>query len=116
MTLAERKQRLREHSEYVLRLAAMDVVGRRYPGKVTKSALPKENMFWRYLFTPLYRRLPWSWKRAAMRKLKMTAQGWPEEAQGFGDPWHPPAPAGHRGRGLEPPPPAQGVHVEGAER
>ena len=90
MTLAERKKRLREHSEYVLRLAAMEDVGRRYPGKVTKSALPKENIFWRYMFVPLYRRVPWSFKRDAMRKLKMTAQGWPEDPRRFGEPWRPP--------------------------
>jgi hypothetical protein len=90
MTVAERKQRLREHSEYVLRLAAMEDVGRRYPAKVTKSALPRENFFWRYVFVPLYRRVPWSFRRDAMRKLKMTAQGWPEDARQFGEPWRPP--------------------------
>jgi hypothetical protein len=101
MTLAERKQRLREHSEYVLRLAAMEDVGRRYPGMVTKSALPRENIFWRYVFVPLYRRVPWSFKRDAMRKLKMTAQGWPEEARRFGEPWRPPI----RDRGAAEAPP-----------
>jgi hypothetical protein len=90
MTLTERKQRLREHSEYVLRLEAMKDVGRRYPGKVTTSALPQESIFWRYVFVPLYRRVPWSFKRDAMRKLKMTAQGWPEDARQFGEPWQPP--------------------------
>jgi hypothetical protein len=91
MTLAERKQRLREHSEYVLRLAAMDDVAKRYPGMSTKSALPKENAFWRLLFVPLYRRVPWSFKRGAMRKLKMTAQGWQDDSRRFGEPWRPPA-------------------------
>jgi hypothetical protein len=89
MSLSAQKQRLREHSEYVLRLAAMDEVGRRYPGKVTRSALPQENAFWRYVFVPLYRRLPWSFKRNAMRKLKMTARGWPEDARRFREPWWP---------------------------
>jgi hypothetical protein len=106
MTLAERKQRLREHSEYVLRLAAMEDVGRRYPDKVTKSALPRENIFWRYMFVPLYRRVPWSFKRDAMRKLKMTAQGWPEDARQFGEPWRPPvrdhAVAGESAHGQAP--------------
>jgi hypothetical protein len=91
MTLAERKQRLREHSEYVLRLAAMDDVARRYPGMSTKSALPKENAFWRLLFVPLYRRVPWAFKQGAMRRLKMTAQGWPDDPRRFGEPWRPPA-------------------------
>jgi hypothetical protein len=47
------------------------------------------------VFVPLYRRVPWEFKRSAMRKLKMTAQGWPEESQRFGEPWRPPVqPAG----------------------
>jgi len=29
-----------------------------------------------------------------MRKLKMTAQGWPEESRRFGEPWRPPGAAG----------------------
>jgi hypothetical protein len=81
----------------------MEDVGRRSPDKVTTSALPRENIFWRYMFVPLYRRVPWSFKRDAMRKLKMTAQGWPENARQFGEPWRPPvrdragqSPAGER--------------------
>jgi hypothetical protein len=89
MTLSERKQRLRERSEYVLRLAAMDAVARKYPGKATKPALPRESAFWRWVFVPLYRRVPWTFKRDAMRRLKMTAQGWPEDARRFGEPWRP---------------------------
>jgi hypothetical protein len=27
-----------------------------------------------------------------MRKLKMTAQGWPEQSRQFGEPWRPPGP------------------------
>jgi hypothetical protein len=91
MTLSERKRRLREHSEYALRLAAMDDVARRYPGMVSRSVLPRGSAFWRLLFVPLYRRVPWSFKRDAMRRLKMTAQGWPEHARRFGEPWRPPA-------------------------
>jgi hypothetical protein len=90
MTLTDRKRRLRERSEYVLRLAAMEDVGRRYPGRVSKSALPQEGAFWRFVFVPLYRRVPWSFKRKAMRALKMTAQNWPEDARRFRDPWRPP--------------------------
>jgi hypothetical protein len=90
VTLAERKQRLRERSETALRLAAMEDVGRRYPDRVSKSALPEETGFLRYVFVPLYRRLPWSFKHRAMRALKMTAQNWPEDARRFGEPWRPP--------------------------
>jgi hypothetical protein len=93
VTLAERKQRLREHSESVLRVAAMEEVGRRYPDRVAKSALPPQGAFWRYVFVPLYRRVPWSLKRKAMRALKMTAQNWPEDARRFGEPWRPPVSA-----------------------
>jgi hypothetical protein len=91
VTLADRKRALRERSEYVLRLAAMEDVGRRYPGRVTKSALPRESPFWHYAFVPLYRRMPWSLKRKAMRAFKMTARNWPEDARQFGEPWRPPA-------------------------
>jgi hypothetical protein len=90
VTVAERKQRLRERSEYALRLAAMEDVGRRYPGSVSKSALPRETAFVRHVFVPLYRRVPWSFKHRAMRVLKMTAQSWPEDARRFREPWCPP--------------------------
>jgi hypothetical protein len=112
MTLIERKRRLRKHSEHVLRLAAMDDIARRYPGMVTKSALPRENAFWRLLFVPLYRRVPWSFKRGAMRRLKMTAQGWPDQPRTFGAPWRPPP-------GTRPPAPGDldpGARAGGTER
>jgi hypothetical protein len=91
MTFSERQRKLRQRSEYVLRLAAMDEVGRRHPGRIAPSALPKQGPFWRYVFVPLYRRVPWEFKRDAMRRMKMTAQGWPEGARRFGEPWRPPA-------------------------
>jgi hypothetical protein len=90
MTFAQRQRRLRARSEYVLRLAAMDRVGRRHPGKLARSALPNEGPLWRYVFVPLYRRVPWDFRRKAMRSLKMTAQGWPEDGRQFGEPWRPP--------------------------
>ena len=88
---AERKRRLRARSEHVLRVAAMEDVARRYPRRTVPSALSGEGAFWRLVFVPLYRRVPWEFKRNAMRKLKMTAQGWPEESRQFGEPWRPPA-------------------------
>jgi hypothetical protein len=91
MTFAEMQRRLRLRSEYSLRLAAMKDVGRRYPNRVSKSALPPVGIFWRWLFVPLFRRVPWSFKAKAMRQLKMTARGWPEDARTFGEPWRPPA-------------------------
>jgi hypothetical protein len=92
--LGELKHRLRQRSEYSLRLAAMQDVARRYPGRTSNPALPQVGLFWRYLFVPLYRRVPWGFKREAMRALKMTARGWPEGARQFGEPWHPPAGGG----------------------
>jgi hypothetical protein len=93
------KQLLRERSEYYLRLAAMEDVGRRYPGSTSESALPQRGLFWRHLFVPLYRRVPWEFKRKAMRALRMTATGWPEDARRFGEPWRPPpAPVNGQGR------------------
>jgi hypothetical protein len=91
MTSRELKRRLRARSEYALRLAAMDHVARRFPGRTAKPALPQVGPFWRYLFVPLFRRVPWSFKQKTMRALKMTAQNWREDARQFGEPWHPPA-------------------------
>jgi hypothetical protein len=89
---AEQKRRLRARSEHVLRMAAMEDVARRYPRRTVPSALANEGPFWRLVFVPLYRRVPWELKRDAMGKLKMTAQGWPEQPRQFGEPWRPPAP------------------------
>jgi hypothetical protein len=101
MTLVDRQRRLRARSEHVLRLAAMDRVGRRHPGRIATSALPDEGPFWRLVFVPLYRRVPWGFKRKAMRSLKMTAQGWPEDARQFGEPWRPPPASDPAGRPPE---------------
>ena len=89
---ADQKRRLRARSEHVLRMAAMDDVARRYPRRTVPSAQSAEGPFWRFVFVPLYRRVPWEFKRSAMRRLKMTAQGWPEQSREFGEPWRPPAP------------------------
>jgi hypothetical protein len=90
VTITEVKHRLRARSEYALRLAAMEDMARRYPGRTVTSALPRVGPFWRYVFVPLFRRVPWSFKHDAMRTLKMTARDWPEDARRFGEPWRPP--------------------------
>jgi hypothetical protein len=92
--LAEQKRRLRVRSEHVLRVVAMERIGRRYPGRTVPSAIAGDGIFWRRVFVPLYEAVPWEFKRDAMRKLKMTAQGWSEDARQFGEPWRPPAPDG----------------------
>jgi hypothetical protein len=105
VTRAGPKQRLRDRSEYVLRLAAMEDLRARYPAGTTRSALPREGAFWRYIFVPLYRRVPWSLKRRAMHALRMTAGGWSEHPRRFRAPWRPPPapsdgrPGGSRGSG-----------------
>jgi hypothetical protein len=91
MMFSEFQHRLRRRSEYSLRLAAMEEVGRRYPGRVSKSALPGVGLFWRFLFVPLFRRVPWAFKQKAMRVFRMTAAGWPADARTFGEPWRPPS-------------------------
>jgi hypothetical protein len=90
----ELKRRLRARSEYALRLAAMKDVARRYPGRTAESALPQVGPFWRYVFVPLFRRVPWEQKRKAMRTFRMTARGWQEDARQFGEPWRPPVQSG----------------------
>src|SRR5439155_7823380 len=96
MTFAERKHELRERSELYLRLAAMEDIRRRYPDAGTRpAAYPPAPAFWRTVFVPLYRRLPWHVKQRAMRTLRMTSEGWPEGARQFGTPWRPP-PGGAR--------------------
>jgi hypothetical protein len=93
MRLRELQHRLRARSEYALRLAAMNDVGRRYPGQVSKPALPRVGPFWRFVFVPVFRRVPWSFKQRAMRAFRMTADGWAADARRFGEPWRPPTAA-----------------------
>ena len=87
---------LRERSEYFLRVAAMEDQRRRHPGATTRPALPRGGVLWRWVFVPLYRRVPWHVKARAMRALRMTASGWPEGRKPFGEPWRPPGGAGGR--------------------
>jgi hypothetical protein len=98
MSAASRKQALRERSELYLRLAAMEEIRRRYPQAGTQpAAFPPVPAFWRRVFVPLYRRVPWPLKQRAMRALRMTSTGWPESASRFSAPWRPPAPRGDGG-------------------
>jgi hypothetical protein len=99
-TAARRKQQLRERSEYYLRLAAMEDQRRRNPGATTRPAFPRGGLFWRLVFVPLYRRVPWHVKARAMRALRMTASDWPEGRRQFGEPWRPPA--GAAGQAADP--------------
>jgi hypothetical protein len=83
------KRRLRERSERYLLQAAMRQVGAGAPGTV-KAYRERSGRLWRWLFVPLYRRVPWPVKRRAMDALRMTATGWKPPARRPGEPWRPP--------------------------
>ena len=91
--VARAQQRLRDRAEMHLRLAAMDDMRRANPGVTTEPHRPGGGAFWRYMFVPLYRRVPWETKQRAMRALRMTAEnhGWTPPARRPGEPWRPPA-------------------------
>jgi hypothetical protein len=86
--------RLRDRAEMHLRLAAMDDLRRPHPDATTAPHRPGGGVFWRFVFVPLYRRLPWEYKERAMHGLRMTAEshGWTPPAREPGEPWRPPAP------------------------
>ena len=87
--MSELKRRLREQSEHYLLLDAAERLGRGAPSTV-KPYKRAEGRFWRLFFVPLYRRVPWAFKRRAMDTLKMTASGWTPPAREPGKPWKPP--------------------------
>ncbi len=89
--IAELKQRLRERSEHYLLLDATERLGKGAPSTVAPYRGP-EGRFWRLVFVPLFRRLPWTVKRQAMDTLKMTASGWTPPPREPGQPWRPPKP------------------------
>ena len=90
--VAELKQQLRERAEHHLRLAAMDELRARYPQGTTPPYREPGALFWRRVFVPLYRRVPWQTKERAMRALGMTAErsGWTAPARRPSEPWRPP--------------------------
>ena len=86
--------RLRDRAELHLRLAAMDELRRAHPAATTPPHRPPGGAFWRHVFVPLYRRVPWEHKERAMHALGMTAEshGWTPPPRRPGTPWRPPAP------------------------
>jgi hypothetical protein len=98
------QRRLRDRAEMHLRLAAMDDLRRPYPGVTREPHRPRGDLFWRYVFVPLYRRVPWETKQRAMHALRMTAEGhgWTAPERRPAEPWRPPPPrsADGNGRGL----------------
>lgn len=89
-SLSEAKRNLRERAEGALRRAVLSELGRDQPGTVAPYR-PKGDLFWRVLFVPLYRRIPWSAKERAMSALGMKAQGWKAPDRKPREPWRPPA-------------------------
>ena len=90
------KQRLREQAEHHLRVAAMEELRSRHPTG-TKPAYDEPGAwFWRRVFVPLYRRVPWTMKQRAMHALRMTAEssGWTPPPRHPSEPWRPPPAAG----------------------
>jgi hypothetical protein len=87
--LAELQARLRDRAEYHLRMDAM----RRLRGDNPATVEPYDDhhgRFWRYVFVPLYRRVPWATKEKAMRAARMTATGWTPPTREPSQPWQPP--------------------------
>ena len=87
--LADIKRRLRDRSEHYLLQAAIRDLGSDVPGTVAPYRA-RGGVLWRWLFVPLYRRLPWTVKRRAMFALRMTASGWTPPPREAGQPWRPP--------------------------
>jgi len=88
-SLADIKRRLRDRSEHYLLQDAAARLGRGVPGTV-EPYHGRDGLLWRRLFVPLYRRVPWPVKKAAMERLRMTAQGWTPPSREPGQPWRPP--------------------------
>jgi hypothetical protein len=93
-SVAHMKHRLREQAEHHLRMASMDDLRVRYPAGTAPRYGERGALFWRYVFVPAYRRIPWPVKERAMRALRMTADtsGWTRPAREPSQPWRPPAP------------------------
>ena len=89
---AAERTRLREQAEHHLRVAAMEDLRREHPQATTAPHRAHGAYFWRVVFVPLYRRMPWEAKVKAMHALRMTAEsnGWTPPARTPGEPWHPP--------------------------
>ncbi|HVF78792.1 MAG TPA: hypothetical protein VNA28_10875 [Solirubrobacteraceae bacterium] len=98
-SISDARRNLRERSEKHLRLAVLSELGRDQPSTV-EPYRPKGGLFWRMLFVPLYRRVPWSAKERAMGALGMTAKGWKPPSRQPSAPWRPPPAA------AQPPPPS----------
>ena len=107
-SVADVRRSLRERSEQHLRRAVLSELGRGQPSTV-RPYRPPGGLFWRMLFVPLYRRVPWSAKERALSALGMTAKGWTPPARKPGEPWRPPADLAAKLQDA-PPPRAEAMH------
>jgi hypothetical protein len=69
--------------------AAVRDLGSGVPGTV-KPYRERGGLLWRFLFVPIYRRVPWAAKARAMRAMRMTASGFTPPARRPKEPWRPP--------------------------
>ena len=83
------KRRLRERAEYYLIQDSMRRLGKGVPG-TAEPVKRTDGLFWRYVFVPLYRRVPWRVKQRAIERLRMTAKGWTPPPREPSEPWKPP--------------------------
>jgi len=89
--LAELKARLRARAEHHLRLDAVRRLRRGAPSTF-EPYRERGDGFWRLVFVPLYRRIPWPVKQRVMQTARMTARGWTPPRREPGEPWRPPRP------------------------
>ena len=87
--MSELKRRLRERSEHYLLQESVRRLGKGVPG-TTRAYKQTDGLFWRFVFVPLYKRVPWPVKQQAMERLQMTAKGWTPPPLEPSEPWKPP--------------------------
>jgi hypothetical protein len=83
------KRRLREQFEHYLMQAAVRDLGSGVPGTVAPYR-SRGGLLWRFVFVPIYRRVPWAAKARVMKALRMTTSGFTPPARKPGEPWRPP--------------------------
>jgi hypothetical protein len=57
---------LRTHSEHYLLIGAQELVARRYGARAPRRPRGPKELFWRRVFAPIYRVLPWKLRHRIM--------------------------------------------------
>lgn len=74
---------LRSNSERALLAAAQEDMVAKYRGVRTGSRAPGgPAWFWRAVFVPVYRRLPWGLRRRIMQAMPGSHRGWSRPRRG----------------------------------